>query len=220
MGYEPVFGGTSLALPGNADTFWPRVVRSGEGYTALDPPRPPTLTRADAFPEGAYHTGRLGTGLVSSARDYARLMTVLMPGNAGVEPVSGIRVLSPASVGEITRPQLSPDIRCDSRNVMASGVTPIVLPAYIQSAHMDPEGSFGLGCGVQGADRVLMDGRRGRSKGSVYWYGAANSEVWIDGEEEVVVFVNGNFYPWNDEKWVEFVAGVEGIIYGGLREGG
>lgn len=218
MGFEPAFGGTSLSLPGNEEKFWPRVVRSEEGYTALDPPHPPTLTHPHAFPEGGYHTGRLGTGLVSSAADYARLLTILLPFNAGCDPITGIRILTPASVREITTSQLSPTLQHNSRNVMASGATPIVLPAYIQSAHMDPQGSFGLGCGVQGMDRVLRDGGRGRGKGSVYWYGAANTEVWVDGEEGVVVFVNGNFYPWNDEKWVGFVAGVEGIIYGGMRQ--
>jgi methyl acetate hydrolase len=51
----------------------------------------------------------------------------------------------------------------------------------------------------------------------VYWYGAANTEFWVDGESGIVVFVNGNFYPWNDEAWMEFVAGVEGRVYEGLE---
>ncbi|KAH4215196.1 hypothetical protein HBI25_153270 [Parastagonospora nodorum] len=219
MGFEPAFGGTSLSQPENEGKFWPRVLRSGDAYTALDPPHPQTTIHPDAFPTGTYHTARLGTGLVSSAQDYARLLTILLPENAGVDPVSAHRVLSPSSIREISTPQLSELLRHDSRNVMASGASPIILPAWIQSAHMDPQGSFGLGCGVQGADRVLQDGRKGRSRGSVYWYGAANTEYWVDGEKGVVVFVNGNFYPWNDEKWVDFVAGVEGILYGGFERG-
>jgi hypothetical protein len=83
---------------------------------------------------------------------------------------------------------------------------------------VDPEGSFGLGCGVQGAERVLADGSRGRGKGSVYWYGAANTEYWVDVERGVVVYVNGNYYPWNEEAWTKFVAGVEKRVYEGLKE--
>jgi hypothetical protein len=81
----------------------------------------------------------------------------------------------------------------------------------------DPHGSYGFACAVQGGRRELASGKRGRGAGSVYWYGMANAEYWVDGEAGVVVFVNGNFFPWNDEAWVEFVAGVEELVYEGLE---
>jgi CubicO group peptidase (beta-lactamase class C family) len=218
-GFEPGFGGDVLEQPGNGGKFWPRVLRSGEGFVALETGEPARKeVRDDAFPGGEYHTGRLGTGLVSSAADYTRLLSILLEENGGVDSVTGYRVLSPAAVAELAKAQLPAGIRCDSRNVPASGASPIILPAFLEAPHMDPHGSFGLGCGVQGANRVLEDGSRGRSKGSVYWYGAANTEYWVDIEKRIVVYVNGNYYPWNDQAWTKFVAGVERILYEGLQE--
>ncbi|KAF2035800.1 beta-lactamase family protein [Setomelanomma holmii] len=227
-GFEPGFGGDVLEREGNEGMFWPRVLRDGNGtdegegesggFTKLDPDVPEIKTRDDAFPAGNYHTGSLGTGLVSCAKDSTRLLSILLPQNAGRDPVTGRRMLSPKSVAEITSAQLPEHIRCDSRNVPASGASSIILPGLLEAAHIDPHGSFGLGCGVQGADRVLKNGQRGRSKRSVYWYGAANTECWVDGEKGIVVFVNGNFYPWNDENWLGFVAGVEGQVYKELQE--
>lgn len=222
MGFEPGFGGTSLSHPSNASKFWPRILRTETGSITLDPPNPETTKHPEAFPGGTYHTGRLGTGLMASASDYTHLLTTLLPSNAGVSPLTHHRIVSPQSVKIITSPQLPASIRNDSRNIPASGASPIILPAFLQSTHMDPQGSWGLGCGVQGADRVIKDvleeGAKGRSKGSVYWYGAANTEYWVDGEAGIVAFVNGNYYPWNEEAWTEFVAQVERQIYAGLRE--
>ncbi|KAH7086828.1 beta-lactamase family protein [Paraphoma chrysanthemicola] len=217
-GFEPGFGGDVLVRDGNAGKFWPRVLRSGDEFVALESNEPDIKTRDDAFPRGEYHTGCLGTGLVSSAADYTRLLAILLPQNGGVDPQTGYRVLRPESVAEITSAQLPAQIQHDSRNVPASGASPIILPGILQAPHVDPEGSFGLGCGVQGAERVLAAGSRGRGKGSVYWYGAANTEYWVDVEKGVVVYMNGNYYPWNEESWTKFVAGVEKIVYEGLKE--
>ncbi|KAH7408385.1 beta-lactamase family protein [Phaeosphaeria sp. MPI-PUGE-AT-0046c] len=222
MGFEPAFAGRSLEREGNEGKFWPRILKSSAqgkvSHAVLDPGAPETVTRPDAFPHGTHHVGCLGTGLIGSAEDYARLVSILLPQNNGVDPVSKVRVLSPDSVREICTPCLSEELRCNSRNIPASSASPIVLPAALEAKNFDPRGSYGLGCGVQGADRVLADGRRGRSKGSVYWYGAANTEFWIDGEKGVVMVANGNYYPWNDPAWADFVAGVEGIVYESLKE--
>jgi CubicO group peptidase (beta-lactamase class C family) len=217
MGFEPGFGGTSLLKPSNEDKFWPRILRTNDGYLTLDSSCPETIAHPDAYPNGTYHTGRLGTGLISSASDYTRLLTLFLPKNAGVDPLTGHHLLSPSSIHEISSPQLPAHIQHDSRTIPASTAAPIILPAYLESPHQDPGGSYGLGCGIQGADRVLKGGEKGRRKGSVYWYGAANTEYWIDVEMGIVVFVNGNYYPWNELVWTEFVAGVEGIVYGGLN---
>jgi methyl acetate hydrolase len=48
-------------------------------------------------------------------------------------------------------------------------------------------------------------------------YGAANTDFWVDGEKGIVVLVEGNYFPWNDGDWADFVAGVEGRIYAGLE---
>jgi CubicO group peptidase (beta-lactamase class C family) len=215
MAFEPTFGGPTLS----AEKFWPRTLRTPDGFLTLDTAPVQTTIRTDPYPSGPHHSGVLGTGLVSSAHDYARLMTIFLPQNRGVDPLTHHAILSPSSIQEITSAQLPAEIRNNSRNIPASSAAPIILPAHLEEPHMDPHGSYGLACGVQGADRVLVDGRRGRRKGSVYWYGAANTDFWIDKEEGIVVVVNGNYYPWNDEAWIEFVAGVEGLVYGGLEDG-
>lgn len=89
-------------------------------------------------------------------------------------------------------------------------------PVDLQEDHLDPLGSFGLGCAVQGADRKLLGGRKGRSKGSAYWYGAASTEFWIDSTEGIVVVISGNFFPFGDKTWMNFTAEVEGLVYEGL----
>ncbi|RMZ66647.1 beta-lactamase family [Pyrenophora seminiperda CCB06] len=216
IGLEATYGGTVTSLPHNTGKFWPRKLRNGDSFVTIDAPEPETATRANAFPEGDYHTGCLGTGLVSSVRDYNHLVSVLLPENMGVDHVTGYRLLSAQSVQEITSPQLPEDIRDNSRSIPTANATPIVLPADLSSQFLDPKGTYGLGCGVQGADRVLKSGARGRSKGSVYWYGAPNCEMWVDRTQGIVVSVWGNYYPWNDEAWIDFVAGVEAYIYEGL----
>lgn len=127
------------------------------------------------------------------------------------EPVTGKRLLSAASVAEFSKVLHPEKIRHDSRNMPTAN--PVFLPYENQAKHVDPTGCFGLGSAIQGEDRVLQDGRRGRSKGTVYWYGAANIAYWIDGEKGIVVVAAGNFFPFMDGKWVEFVAGLEGLIY-------
>lgn len=117
---------------------------------------------------------------------------------------------------EITSPQLPEKIRNDCRNV--SSASRILCLGHLQAEHVDPAGSFGLGCGVQGADRVLKSGKAGRSKDTVYWYGAANTDYWIDAKNDLVVVVHGNYFPWNDDAWLDFVAGVEERLYEGLEK--
>jgi CubicO group peptidase (beta-lactamase class C family) len=217
IGFEPGFGGTSLLHPLNSKNFWPRLLSTSDTYVLLDPSVPETILNPEAFPEGKHHAFPLGTGLISSAEDYLKLLTLFLPANAGVDPITAHRILSAESVGEIARPQLPVNIRNDSRTIPASSASKIILPAYLQLPYQDPEGSYGLGCGVQGADRILRGGGKGRRKGSVYWYGAANTEYWVDGECGIAVFLNGNYYPWNEGVWTEFVGGVEETLYEGLQ---
>ena len=217
MGYMSHLGGDVLHRPANAGKYWPQTLRTPQGVVPMGPADPERITRADAFPAGPHHMGLIGAGLAVSAADYAHLVTILLPANAGVDPVTQHRVLSADAVKAITEPSLPPHIRDDARVVQASGVLPVNFALALDAPQRDPKGSYGLACAVQGARRVLGSGKRGRSEGSVYWYGMANAEYWIDGEEGVVVFVNGNYGPWNEECWVEFVAGVEELVYQGLE---
>jgi methyl acetate hydrolase len=211
-GYEGQYGST---LASSGTKFWPRSLKTENGFTPIDPLVQEPVEREDAYPKGTHHNYPLGTGLVSTAKDLSRILALLLPQNAGVDPLSGTRILTAPSVAEITSPQLPSALRNDSR-IVPTAIPFLIIPGDLQAAHVDPEGSFGLGCAVQGEQRVLSDGKVGRSKGSVYWYGAANTEFWVDGEKGIVGVVEGNFFPWNEGGWLEFVAGVEGRVYEGL----
>jgi methyl acetate hydrolase len=216
MAFEESHGGVATTTSSSKGRFWPRAFKQPDGsFPPIDPPSLAVVPRAKSYPEGTYHTYPLGTGLVSSAASYARLLTIFL--NDGQDPATGAILLTPASAREIASPQLQSHLRNDSR-VVSAAVPQLIIPAHLDAPHMDPEGSFGLGCGVQGADRVLVDGRAGRKKGSVYWYSAANMDFWVDRESGFVVVVNGNFFPWNEGGWTDFVAGVEGMLYEGLEK--
>ncbi|KAF2739340.1 beta-lactamase/transpeptidase-like protein [Polyplosphaeria fusca] len=216
IGFEDTFGGNITSRESSKGKFWPRNMRQPDGtIVPIDPPVLVNPERPLAYPKGKYHTFPLGTGLAATASEVARLHTIMLPENAGVDPVTGHRLLAASSVKEISSPQLSEALRNDTR-FTDSSIDMMFKVADLAAPHVDPAGTYGLGCAIQGVDRVLKDGRKGRSKGSVYWYGAANTEFWIDGEKGIVVFVNGNYLPWNDEAWLDFVAGVEGLLYEGL----
>ncbi|KAF2650210.1 beta-lactamase family protein [Lophiostoma macrostomum CBS 122681] len=189
IGFEEQYGSDITSRPGHEGLFWPRSMKQPDGtYIPIDPPVLQQLERGKtAYPQGEYHAYPLGSGLVASAEDTARILLILAPQNAGRDPVSGHQLLTPEAVSQITSPQLPAHLRNDSHT----------LPSAI---------------GV-----IVPDGRSGRSKGSVYWYGAANTEFWIDGEKGIVVFVNGNHFPMNNEIWFDMVARLEGDLYEGLR---
>ncbi|KAH7123553.1 beta-lactamase family protein [Dendryphion nanum] len=222
IGYEAAYGGTLTATQEQRGKFWQRSWKQEDGsFVVVDPSVPEIVQKNDAFPIGSQHIHPFGTGLIGSAQSVARIMSILLPQNAGVDPVTKTRILSEENVRAMISPQLPSHIRNQSRKIESADAVPnMIIPIDLSVPHLDPEGSFGLGCGVQGAERVLENGQRGRSKGSVYWYGAANSEVWVDGEKGVVGVVNAGFFPWNEGRWIEWVGGVEGEVYGGLKEEG
>ncbi|KAJ4345318.1 uncharacterized protein N0V89_011448 [Didymosphaeria variabile] len=214
-GFRGEWGGSVVASDPGVD-FWPASLRLETGdFMSIPGFAEKKVEREDAWPEGKRHVQSVGTGLVSSVADLTRIYSVLLPQNEGVEPVTGTRLLSAASAAEFAKVLHPEEIRNDSRNLLTANQ--FFLPYENQAKHVDPVGCFGLGSAIQGEDRVLQDGRKGRSKGTVYWYGAANIVHWIDGEKGIVVVAAGNFFPFMDGKWVEFVAGLEGLIYEGLK---
>lgn len=220
--YEPVYN-ASFEPP--SIPFWPRTFKQPDlTFPVIDPlsltPSSIPHTAQNTFPNTKAHIHPLGTGLLGSPSSLARILTILLPQNAGVDPITKTRILSSSSVAAITMPTLAPHLRTNRRKVESSDAVPGMLETVdLEMSYLDPEGSFGLGCGIQGEKRVIRGGGKGRSKGSVYWYGAANSEFWIDPEEGVVCVANAGFFPWNDENWVEWVGKVESIVYEGLDAG-
>lgn len=126
-------------------------------------------------------------------------------------------MLTPESTAEIRKCQLAEPLKDGWGNIKSTNVA-LFNDVDLQKPHLDPAGGFGFGCAVQGADRELEGGLKGRSKDSIYWYGAASTDYWVDVKKGIIVIVAGNFFPFGDKKWTDFVAGVEGWIYKGLVE--
>ena len=220
-GYEGQYGG-DVAVEGR---FWPRQLKVGEGvFVAMEDGQGNPLSAheteeelkaASNDKEGGKNTFHpLGSGLISTAEDLTRFFTTIFL-NRGTDPTSGNQILSARSVDEIIKPQIPESLRNRSRSI-PSAVPALVCPIDLGGASIDPEGSYGFGCAVQGQVRRLEGVGRGRGKGSVYWFGAANTEWWADIEAGIVGVMTGNYFPWNERAWLEFTKGMEERIYGGL----
>lgn len=213
-GMKGEWGGNGVST--SDGDFWAHSLKLGDGsFMQLPGWGESRVDSADAWPGGKTHVQSVANGLVLSPMDLARIYSVLLPQNAGVDPLSGTRVLSRESAAEVSRPSHDEAIRDNSRDLPSAN--PVMVPYATQSEDVDPKGWFGLGAAVQGADRRLANGKRGRSKGSVYWHGAANAEFWVDGEKGIVVVAVGNYFPFMEPGWVEFLEELEGGIYEGLE---
>lgn len=100
-----------------------------------------------------------GDGLVSTARDYARFLQMLVNGGQ----LDGRRLLRAESVAEMTRDQLGP---------ISRGSTYAPGPAY----------GFGLGVAVRTAGRGEQPAGE---TGDYFWGGAAGSYFWVDPKNQM-----------------------------------
>lgn len=128
-------------------------VRSGTG----------ALSRVDVYLGGGEFDGG-GGGITSTAPDYARFVRMML--NLGA--LDGQRVLSAASVAEMSRDQVHP---------LRAGRMGTAMPQLAQPYDTFPDQHTGWGLGF------LINpeqGPNGRSPGSLAWAGIFNSYYWID----------------------------------------
>lgn len=118
-------------------------------YDMYDPTRPQAFESA-------------GGGLVSTTRDYARFLQMLL--NEG--ELDGVRILSPKTVAFMTADHMGDRI--------APGKYYLPGPGY----------GFGLGFGVRREEGVATSPG---SVGDYSWGGAAGTYFWVDPEEEMFV---------------------------------
>lgn len=138
------------ALPGDAARVH---VRSGEG----------ALSRVDVYLGGGEFDGG-GGGITSTAPDYAQFVRMVLNGGE----LNGKRVLSAASVAEMSRDQVHP---------LRAGRMGTAMPQLAQPYDTFPDQHTGWGLGF------LINpeqGPNGRSPGSLAWAGIFNSYYWID----------------------------------------
>jgi CubicO group peptidase (beta-lactamase class C family) len=133
-------------------------------------------TRADALGKGALRRPRIllgGGGLVSTAGDYHRFIQMLLHrADSPAGELDGVRLLSPRTVGYMTR------------NHLPAGQD---LETFGRSLHAEsPFRGVGFGLGFA----VVIDPVPGKvicSAGEISWGGAASTAFWIDQEADLAV---------------------------------
>lgn len=138
------------ALPADAARVH---VRSGDG----------ALSKAEVYLGGGEFDGG-GGGITSTAPDYARFVRMMLNGGA----LDGNRVLSAASIAEMSRDQVHP---------LRAGRMGTAMPQLAAPYDTFPDQHTGWGLGF------LINpeqGPNGRSPGSLAWAGIFNSYYWID----------------------------------------
>ncbi len=123
-----------------------------------------------------------GGGLVSTARDFQRFMSMML----GRGTFNGDTLLTPRSVSMMTRNQLP------------GGRTIAEIGQGIFSD--DLQAGMGYGLGVS----VVVDAVRNRSavsEGSYSWGGAASTAFWIDPREELCVALYAQLLPSTSYPW-------------------
>lgn len=117
-----------------------------------------------------------GGGLMSTAADYQRFMTMLLRGGE----LDGVRLLSNASVALMVENHLPED----------QDLVAMAEDSYTEAAY------DGLGFGFSMA--VVNDRRKNKSlisEGSYFWSGAASTLFWVDPVEELTVAFYTNVLP-------------------------
>ncbi len=140
-----------------------KTTRFATGYTAA---RNGPLRMVDSPVEGAYNTKPVllsgGSGLVSTAADYARFAQMLLNGGE----LNGVRILRPETVALMRTNRLAEDL----------------IPISIATWRADGYG-FGLGFSVLVDDDAtpVPD-----NDGVFRWWGIGSTYFWIDPEAELV----------------------------------
>ena len=133
-------------------------------------------TRLDALGQGALSEPRIlggGGGLVSTAADYDRFTQMLLHrADSPAGELDGVRLLSPRTVGYMTRNHLPGGLDLETFG----------RPLYAES----PFRGVGFGLGFA----VVIDPLPGKvvcSAGEISWGGAASTTFWVDQDADLTV---------------------------------
>jgi CubicO group peptidase (beta-lactamase class C family) len=134
--------------------------------TGKRPPWIPDMTKRPNFMSG-------GSGLVSTAYDYARFCLMLY--NGGV--LDGTRLVSRKTVEHMTSNHIPPGYKYS---------TSIETQLYWPSPSMETGQAFGLGFAIDcESERSPLPG----SKGLYYWNGIYGTHFWIDPKEQIIAIL-------------------------------
>jgi CubicO group peptidase (beta-lactamase class C family) len=109
-----------------------------------------------------------GGGLLSTAYDYNRFMTMLLRGGE----LDGVRLVSSRTLELMTENHLPGDVDLEA----------IAVDSYAEASYVGQGFGFGMS--------VMIDRRKNKSlasEGSYYWGGAASTTFWVDPVEDLTV---------------------------------
>jgi CubicO group peptidase (beta-lactamase class C family) len=159
--------------------------RAGSGFKALP------LETEDQPVRG-------GGGLYSTAQDYARLLQCLLAGGV----YGGTRILSAASVDEISRNQIGGFKAEMQRSALSERTNDFIF--------MDGTQKFGFGVMIGTRQRT---GRR--SRGAYGWGGIVNTYFWVDSARDLAAVLMMQIAPFANRASVELLDAFEAAVYGG-----
>ncbi len=156
--------------------FWADEQAAPRLAALYTPDRSGRARRAHALGQGALAPPRMlsgGGGLVSTAADYHRFTQMLLDrAGSPAGELDGVRLLSPRTVGYMTRNHLPGGLDLETFG----------RPLYAES----PFRGVGFGLGFS----VVIDPVPGKvicSAGEIAWGGAASTAFWVDREAELTV---------------------------------
>ena len=148
--------------------------------------------------EPEFHMG--GGGLYSTAGDYIKFTQMILNKGRG----NGNQVLKPETIAMMAQ-----------NHIGELSVTKMVTaaPDFTNDVDLFPDQvkKWGLSFMINTAKTP-----QGRSPGSLFWAGAANSYFWIDPSRDVTGVILMQMLPFADAKCLEAFAGFESGIYAGL----
>jgi methyl acetate hydrolase len=151
--------------------------------------------RAVQRPDSIQSAGQGDGDLLSTAADYAKFIQLML----GRGQRGDVRLLSEASVAEMTRNQLD-------------GLTVVEQPAPIPSL----SAPFPLGAGRDGFGlgfQIASNGPDGRPDGSLSWAGLYNTHFWIDPRNGIGVVLLFQVLPFYDPQVIAVLRAVERAVY-------
>ena len=148
-----------------------------------------------------FHMG--GGGLYGTAADYIKFTQMILNKGRG----NGNQLLKPETVALMSQNNIGE---------LSMGKMPTVLPAYTNDVDLFPDivKKWGLSFMINTAKTP-----QGRSAGSLFWAGLANTYFWIDPARNVAGVILMQLLPFADAKCLEAFAGFERGVYAGLDAG-
>ena len=149
--------------------------------------------------EGEAAEARGGGGLFSTARDYLKLLRLIM--NAGIH--EGRSLLSPASIASVVSNQIGALVVLPQTTALPERSNDFIF--------MDGTQKFGFGAMLETRDQAT-----GRHAGSLSWGGILNTYFWLDPDADLAAVLFMQVSPFADADCIALYREFEAAVYARL----